>query len=137
MTWEQQPTSGHVTFDRWHARRSTRAQLASGRRHWPGHGGIVAVMRATGIACSTIGRGLAELRPSPWSGRGILTAQIGAPEGLSRDDQCPGVPIYRSLKETQGLARVPRDGRAAKKGDELAPFHVLPLVRGSDPTTSL
>ena len=32
-------SSGHVTFDRWHARRSTRAQLASGRRHWPGMAG--------------------------------------------------------------------------------------------------
>jgi hypothetical protein len=31
----------------------------------PGHGGIVAVSQASGIARSTIGRGLKELAPSP------------------------------------------------------------------------
>jgi hypothetical protein len=39
-----------------------RRRLAAAEASSAGHGGVVAVMRATGIARSTIGRGLAELR---------------------------------------------------------------------------
>jgi hypothetical protein len=39
-----------------------RRRFAAAEATSAGHGGVVAVMRATGIARSTIGRGLAELR---------------------------------------------------------------------------
>src|SRR5437868_14420317 len=39
-----------------------RRRFAAAEATAAGHGGLVAVMRATGIARSTIGRGLAELR---------------------------------------------------------------------------
>src|SRR5882724_282029 len=39
-----------------------RRRFAAAEATSAGHGGIIAVMRATGIARSTIGRGLAELR---------------------------------------------------------------------------
>jgi hypothetical protein len=39
-----------------------RRRFAGAEATSAGHGGIVAVMRATGIGRSTIGRGLAELR---------------------------------------------------------------------------
>ena len=39
-----------------------RRRFAAAEATSAGHGGVIAVMRATGIARSTIGRGLAELR---------------------------------------------------------------------------
>ena len=44
------------------ARRAWAAAFCGSRGGAAGHGGVTAVMRATGIARSTIGRGLAELR---------------------------------------------------------------------------
>ena len=51
-----------------------------------GHGGVVAVMRATGIARSTIGRGLAELRAGAVLDAGRTRRTGGGRKPLSQTD---------------------------------------------------
>ena len=55
-----------------------RRRFAAAEASSAGHGGVVAVMRATGIARSTVGRGLAELR----AGRCLCKAGAG-PAGVA------------------------------------------------------
>ena len=63
-----------------------RRRFAAVEAKTAGHGGIVAVMRATGIARSTIGRGLAELRAAGQLAPGRVRQPGGGRRPLSETD---------------------------------------------------
>jgi len=63
-----------------------RRRFAAAEATSAGHGGVVAVMRATGIARSTIGRGLAELRADETPGAERVRRPGGGRKPLSETD---------------------------------------------------
>jgi len=63
-----------------------RRLLAAAEARTAGYGGIVAVSRATGIARSTIGRGLADLRASEGLAAGRVRRQGGGRKPLTQSD---------------------------------------------------
>jgi len=86
----------------------SRRLLAAAEAKTAGHGGIAATCRATGIARSTIGRGLKDL---------------GAPEGLSGEVRRPGggcAPLTR--KDPTLLADLRRLLEPATMGDPMRPL---------------
>jgi len=62
-----------------------RRLLAAAEARTAGYGGIAAVSRATGIARSTIGRGLADLRASEGLAAGRVRRQGGGRKPLTQE----------------------------------------------------
>jgi transposase len=64
-----------------------RRRFAAAEAKTAGYGGIAAVSRVTGIAASTIGRGLKELATSALTSRGVRRPGGGRKPAVARDPQ--------------------------------------------------